>query len=319
MRHRHHHGQPVRLGDDAARRRHARPARRRLRDPHRLGAPHPGAALRVCPRARRGAGLKVIIAGAGGAAHLPGMAAAMTTLPVLGVPVESRTLRGVDSLLSIVQMPAGVPVATFAIGQAGAVNAALFAAAILALADPDSRRRAGRVAAGADRRRRRAPGPKPARHSGQPLMLPPGEHDRHSRRRPARPHDRAGRRPARLSHAHLRQRARFPGRAGVRRGDDRAVRRRRRARPLRRRGRCRDLRIRERPGRRAAPRRRETPGPAAPGDHRDRPGPAARKDFPALDRRRDGRVPRGRRARRRWTRRCASSAGRRAEDRPPGL
>jgi 5-(carboxyamino)imidazole ribonucleotide mutase len=81
-------------------------------------------------------GLRAIIAGAGGAAHLPGMAAAMTPLPVLGVPVESRTLRGVDSLLSIVQMPAGVPVATFAIGQAGAVNAALFAAAILALSEP---------------------------------------------------------------------------------------------------------------------------------------------------------------------------------------
>jgi 5-(carboxyamino)imidazole ribonucleotide mutase len=87
-------------------------------------------------RGARGRGLKAIIAGAGGAAHLPGMAAAMTELPVLGVPVESRTLRGVDSLLSIVQMPAGVPVATFAIGQAGAVNAALFAAAILALANP---------------------------------------------------------------------------------------------------------------------------------------------------------------------------------------
>jgi len=81
-------------------------------------------------------GLKLIVAGAGGAAHLPGMAAALTPLPVLGVPVESRTLRGVDSLLSIVQMPAGIPVATFAIGQAGAVNAALFAAAILALGDP---------------------------------------------------------------------------------------------------------------------------------------------------------------------------------------
>jgi 5-(carboxyamino)imidazole ribonucleotide mutase len=81
-------------------------------------------------------GLKAIIAGAGGAAHLPGMAAALTALPVLGVPVQSRTLHGIDSLLSIVQMPAGVPVATFAIGQAGAVNAALFAAAILGLADP---------------------------------------------------------------------------------------------------------------------------------------------------------------------------------------
>ncbi len=83
-----------------------------------------------------GRGLKVIIAGAGGAAHLPGMCAAWTALPVLGVPVESRMLKGMDSLLSIVQMPAGVPVGTLAIGSAGAVNAALLAAAILALADP---------------------------------------------------------------------------------------------------------------------------------------------------------------------------------------
>ncbi len=80
-------------------------------------------------------GLKVIIAGAGGAAHLPGMVASMTTLPVLGVPVESRTLKGLDSLLSIAQMPGGVPVATFAVGEAGAKNAALQAAAILALSD----------------------------------------------------------------------------------------------------------------------------------------------------------------------------------------
>ena len=81
-------------------------------------------------------GIRVIIAGAGGAAHLPGMAAAKTTLPVLGVPVMSKALNGLDSLLSIVQMPAGVPVATFAIGPAGATNAALTAAAILALQDP---------------------------------------------------------------------------------------------------------------------------------------------------------------------------------------
>ena len=80
-------------------------------------------------------GLKVIIAGAGGAAHLPGMAASMTRLPVLGVPVESKALSGLDSLLSIVQMPAGVPVGTLAIGKAGAVNAALLAAAILATGD----------------------------------------------------------------------------------------------------------------------------------------------------------------------------------------
>ena len=83
-----------------------------------------------------GRGIQVIIAGAGGAAHLPGMAAAMTPLPVLGVPVESHALKGMDSLLSIAQMPAGVPVGTLAIGRAGAVNAALLAAAILALSDP---------------------------------------------------------------------------------------------------------------------------------------------------------------------------------------
>jgi 5-(carboxyamino)imidazole ribonucleotide mutase len=82
-----------------------------------------------------GRGLKVIIAGAGGAAHLPGMTASMTALPVLGVPIESKALKGMDSLLSIVQMPGGVPVATFAIGESGAKNAALHAAAILALND----------------------------------------------------------------------------------------------------------------------------------------------------------------------------------------
>ena len=80
-------------------------------------------------------GLKVIIAGAGGAAHLPGMVASMTPLPVLGVPIESAALKGMDSLLSIVQMPGGVPVGTLAIGKAGAINAALLAAAILALGD----------------------------------------------------------------------------------------------------------------------------------------------------------------------------------------
>jgi 5-(carboxyamino)imidazole ribonucleotide mutase len=90
------------------------------------------------------AGHRVIIAGAGGAAHLPGMIASLTTLPVLGVPVESRALSGLDSLLSIVQMPAGVPVGTLAIGRAGAVNAALLAAAILALDDPDLARRLAR-------------------------------------------------------------------------------------------------------------------------------------------------------------------------------
>lgn len=83
----------------------------------------------------KGRGLKAIIAGAGGAAHLPGMAASMTELPVLGVPVESKALKGMDSLLSIVQMPAGIPVGTLAIGKAGAVNAALLTAAMLATTD----------------------------------------------------------------------------------------------------------------------------------------------------------------------------------------
>jgi len=86
-------------------------------------------------RGAKAAGFKVVIAGAGGAAHLPGMTAAMTPLPVFGVPVESRALSGQDSLLSIVQMPAGVPVGTLAIGRAGAVNAALLAASVLALSD----------------------------------------------------------------------------------------------------------------------------------------------------------------------------------------
>ena len=89
-------------------------------------------------------GLQVLIAGAGGAAHLPGMAAAKTALPVLGVPVESKTLKGMDSLLSIVQMPAGIPVGTLAIGQAGAVNAALLAAAIVARSDEGVRERLAR-------------------------------------------------------------------------------------------------------------------------------------------------------------------------------
>jgi 5-(carboxyamino)imidazole ribonucleotide mutase len=88
-------------------------------------------------------GLQVVIAGAGGAAHLPGMMAAKTQLPVLGVPVESEALGGLDSLLSIVQMPAGIPVGTLAIGRAGAINAALLAAAILARTDEDVRRRLG--------------------------------------------------------------------------------------------------------------------------------------------------------------------------------
>ena len=96
----------------------------------------PDKLFRYCESAQP-RGLKVIIAGAGGAAHLPGMTAAMVALPVLGVPIQSKALNGLDSLLSIVQMPGGVPVGTLAIGKPGAINAALLAAAILALSDPD--------------------------------------------------------------------------------------------------------------------------------------------------------------------------------------
>ena len=92
--------------------------------------------LREYAATARDRGLKVVIAGAGGAAHLPGMCAAWTSLPVLGVPIESHALKGMDSLLSIVQMPAGIPVGTLAIGRAGAINAALLAAAIIATGDP---------------------------------------------------------------------------------------------------------------------------------------------------------------------------------------
>ena len=111
-------------------------------------------------------GLKVIIAGAGGAAHLPGMTAAMTPLPVFGVPIESKALSGQDSLLSIVQMPAGVPVGTLAIGRAGAVNAALLAAAILALSRVEVREALDRYRAQQTRRILDAPDPSPSQSSG---------------------------------------------------------------------------------------------------------------------------------------------------------
>ena len=123
------------------------------RESSRPTAPRSGSTTMPTARAERG--LKLIIAGAGGAAHLPGMAASMTALPVLGVPVESKALKGMDSLLSIVQMPAGIPVGTLAIGKPGAINAALLAAAMLATNDAALARAAGGVARGADRRRPR--------------------------------------------------------------------------------------------------------------------------------------------------------------------
>ena len=126
--------------------RHAAEMLERLVVPHEtriVSAHRTPERLREYATGARGRGLKVIIAGAGGAAHLPGMCAAWTPLPVLGVPVESHSLKGMDSLLSIVQMPAGVPVGTLAIGRAGAVNAALLAAAIWAIGDAGLAQRAG--------------------------------------------------------------------------------------------------------------------------------------------------------------------------------
>jgi 5-(carboxyamino)imidazole ribonucleotide mutase len=124
--------------------RHAAETLDRLAVPHEtriVSAHRTPDRLREYAGSARKRGLKVIVAGAGGAAHLPGMCAAWTPLPVLGVPVESHSLKGMDSLLSIVQMPAGIPVGTLAIGRAGAVNAALLAAAILAIEDAELAKR----------------------------------------------------------------------------------------------------------------------------------------------------------------------------------
>jgi len=135
--------------------RHAAACLAELRIPHEtrvVSAHRTPELLRAYAREAEARGLRAIVAGAGGAAHLPGMLAAWTALPVLGVPVESRVLRGVDSLLSIVQMPAGVPVATFAIGEAGARNAALFAARMLAGEDPALRTRLAELRAEQERK-----------------------------------------------------------------------------------------------------------------------------------------------------------------------
>ncbi len=130
----------------------------------------------------KAAGFKVIIAGAGGAAHLPGMTAALTELPVFGVPVESKALSGVDSLYSIVQMPAGVPVGTLAIGKAGAINAALLAASVLALNDAALADAARRLAQAADRRGQ--PSARRDRRDGfRQGEAEAGRHHRNSRRR----------------------------------------------------------------------------------------------------------------------------------------
>ena len=167
--------------------------------------------LREYAMRARQRGLKVIIAGAGGAAHLPGMCAAWTPLPVLGVPVESLSLKGMDSLLSIVQMPAGIPVGTLAIGRAGAVNAALLAAAILATADPALAARLDALRERADQcRRRRA---EPTRRNDPPAAAEC--HDRPRGRRPAWPDVRTRRRASRLSLPHPDPRTGQPGQPGI--------------------------------------------------------------------------------------------------------
>ena len=193
-------------------------------------------------------GLQVLIAGAGGAAHLPGMAAAKTALPVLGVPVESKTLKGMDSLLSIVQMPAGVPVGTLAIGRAGAVNAALLAAAIVARSDDGVRERLARYRAAQTESVLASPDPGcvivgviGGGQLGRMLAL-------------------AGI-PLGLSFRFLDPAPDAPARRG-RRAARRRVRRPRAARPARRRRGGRHLRVRERPGRGGAARRtRSRPRP----------------------------------------------------------
>ncbi len=163
--------------------RHAAETLERLAIPHEtriVSAHRTPDRLRAYADTARARGLRVIIAGAGGAAHLPGMCAAWTPLPVLGVPVESHSLKGIDSLLSIVQMPAGVPVGTLAIGRAGAVNAALLAAAILALGDPplaarlDALRAAQTAAVPTDPPDADLTGPDPT--GANPTGTPPNDH-----------------------------------------------------------------------------------------------------------------------------------------------
>ena len=193
--------------------------RRRLRHTHRLRPSHPGPA--VCLRqGAKAAGFKVIIAGAGGAAHLPGMAASLTALPVFGVPVESKALSGVDSLYSIVQMPAGIPVGTLAIGKAGAINAALLAASVLALNDP-ALRPPRRMAQATDRGGRRTPGGigVTAANRGEAAA---GRHHRNPRRRTAGANARDGRGAARPQGRGIPAR---PGLAGLRSGANRDLRR----------------------------------------------------------------------------------------------
>ena len=222
------HGQRQRLGSDAARGRRCSssstsPFEARVVSAHRM----PDEMFDYAEQAR-GRGLRAIIAGAGGAAHLPGMLAAKTTVPVLGVPVPTRYLHGQDSLLSIVQMPRGIPVATFAIGEAGAANAALFAVAMLAAGDPAlaaaldefraQQTQRGRAmtcaAAGADDRRSIAAQLAKARPPRR--VAAAGQLARRAGRRPARPHVLHGGAEPRLPGLRARSGRQQPGRAGRR-------------------------------------------------------------------------------------------------------
>ena len=259
-------------------------------------------------------GVRAIIAGAGGAAHLPGMLAAKTTVPVLGVPVMSKHLNGLDSLYSIVQMPAGVPVATFAIGESGAVNAALFAVAMLAGDDPELAASLQRYRVGAVPRRRRPVSIAPPRRDTDPAA---GRH-RHAWRRSARPvcadggpHD---------GLPHLRARPRRPCAGGRDRGPSSrgAVRRSGVARRARPRLCRRHHRVREPARRGARAARDEHVRGAVTSSGGRRPGPHRREVLPLLDRRADRAVGAARRrlrrgGRRRHRRRCDR------QDRPPRL
>ena len=250
------------------------------------------------PISARDRGLRVIIAGAGGAAHLPGMAAAWTPLPVLGVPVESHALKGMDSLLSIVQMPAGIPVGTLAIGRAGAVNAALLAAAILATTDAGAGGPAGCLARAPDQapvggrcQRTLASRPTAAAltagarsRSGairctDPLSASAQRDHRPRRRRSTGPHVGDGRRPSRLSLPHPDAGAGQPGGAGVAWGDDQRLYRSGVAARIRRRRRRHQLRVRKCQRRGAGSARVAEAGAALARDPAHQPGPHRREEL----------------------------------------
>ena len=272
-------------------------------------------ACTITPAGRRAAGLRVVIAGAGGAAHLPGMAASMTALPVLGVPVESHALKGMDSLLSIAQMPAGVPVGTLAIGRAGAVNAALLAAAILALSDP---RLAARLACLAARPRRSpcrcrrdehdpdAQPPPAARNRCRPA--PPSGSSAAGSSAACRPWPRRG---SAIAATSSRRTPTAPACRSPPRPPSRAYEDGEAPPPFRRGGGCRHLRIRERAGGNAGGARAARAVPAWGRGAAGLPGPAAGEGVPGPRRRACRALARGAVPERAAARRSPPSACRR--------